>query len=140
MSDGKYCGHNSIVRELRLDTFDVWVGNKIQSASRWAMCVVDQGMRNSKMAKETDQNAQFARTHCGATAKSGELETVPAKELAIDHRTHRPVIGVRVFHGGPSAALNHLAYYYHHGYVRCNQLKMCTWRKEFMHISTFKLH
>ena len=68
--------------------------------------------------------AQFARVHCGATISSGdkphELKTVPAKELAIDDRHHRPVIGVRVFHGGSSAVLVHLAYFYHYGYVRCN--------------------
>ena len=120
LSDGKYCGHNSILQALRNDTFEVIIGNKIQNVPRWAMNIVNQDLRNPETIKETNQMAQFARLHCGATISSGELKTIPAEELAIDHVTHRPVIGIRVYHGGSSAVLVHLAYFYHYGHARCN--------------------
>ena len=112
LPDGKYCGHNSIAQALRNDEFEVRIGNKLRTTSRWAMNIVNHDLRNPTVAKETDQMAQFARVHCGATISSGdkphELKTVLATELAIDDLHHRPVIGVRVFHGGSSAILVHL--------------------------------
>ena len=44
----------------------------------------------------------------------------PATDLALDKKTHKPVIGIRVFHGGASAVVNNLAYYSYYGYMRCN--------------------
>ena len=33
---------------------------------------------------------------------------------------HRPIIAVRVFHGGAQAVINNVAYYFYYGYARCN--------------------
>ena len=120
VSHGEYCGHNSILEERSKDTFEVIVDDEIQEVSRWAMNIVDQGLRNHKVCMETDRAAQFARTHCGSKITSRELSTTPAKDLVIDRKTHKPVIGVRVFHGGPSAVVNNVAYFNYYGYVRCN--------------------
>ena len=120
LSNGKYCGQNSILEALSKDTFEGVIEDEIQEVSRWAMNIVDQGLRNFKVCLETDRAAQFARTHCGSTISSGELKTLPSKELVIDRRNHKPVIGIRVFHGGPSAVVNNVAYFNYYGYVRCN--------------------
>ena len=91
------------------------IGTKLRTTSRWAMNVVNYELKNPLTTRETDQMAQFAKVHCGATIssseKSNELRTVPATELAIDAIQHKPVIGVRVYHEGSAAVLVHLAYF-----------------------------
>ena len=120
LSNGKYCGHNSILEALSKDTCEGVIEDEIQEVSRWTMNIIDQGLRNRTVCRETDRAAQFARTHCGATISSGEQKTTPAKDLIIDKRNQKPVIGIRVFHGGASAVVNNVAYYNYYGYMRCN--------------------
>ena len=83
LSDGKYCGHNSIAQALRDDQFEVMIGDKLRTTSRWAMNIVNHDLRNPTIAQETDQMAQFARVHCGATISPGdkphELKTGPCQ-------------------------------------------------------------
>ena len=38
----------------------------------------------------------------------------------MNKKYHRPIIGIRVFHGGASAVVNNVAYYNYYGYIRCN--------------------
>ena len=120
ISDGHYCGHNSIIEALGKDLFYALIEGEFQKVSRWALNTVDPGLRNQKMLKEADKQAQFAKTHRGATIKSGEISITPSKDLVKTSKYHRPIIAVRVFHGGAQAVINNVAYYFYYGYVRCN--------------------
>ena len=77
ISDGHYCGHNSIIEALGKDLFYALIEGEFQKVSRWALNTVDPGLRNQKMLKEADKQAQFAKTHRGATIKSGENSITP---------------------------------------------------------------
>ena len=67
--------------------------------------------------------AQFYKKHIGATIVSGvgvnAVRTIPSVDLK-DVPDDKPILAVRVYHGGASAVLVNLAYYYHYGYHRCN--------------------
>ena len=122
--EGKYCGHNPIISTLKKDTFEFRIAGRHISTSRWAMCRVQQELRNQATCAEHDQVAQFYKKHCATTITSGAREevvrTIPSEELMVTEDEHIPVIGVRVYFGGASAVLVNLAYFYHYGYHRCN--------------------
>ena len=120
ISDGEYCGHNSIIDALNNDTFDAPIEGKVQVVSRWALNVIDPELRNNDMCLTTDRHAQFAKTHRGATITSGHKTSFPSTELCLKKKYHRPIIGISVFHGGASAVVNNVAYCLYYGYMRCN--------------------
>ena len=57
--EGKYCGHNPIISTLKKDMFEVRLAGRHITTSRWAMCRVQQELRNEVRCKEHDQVAQF---------------------------------------------------------------------------------
>ena len=77
ISNGEYCGHNSILDALSNDTFDGVIGDRVQVVSRWALNIIDPALRNSTVCLETDRHAQFARTHGWATISSGHRSITP---------------------------------------------------------------
>ena len=108
------------VSTLKKDMFEARLAYRHITTSRWAMCRVQQELRNEETCKEPDQVAQFYKKHCGAIIISGSTKTVPSEELRISADDVKPVIGVRIYFGDASAALVNLASYYHYGYHRCN--------------------
>ena len=112
ISDGHYCGHNSIIESLSKDWFRALIENEFQKVSRWALNIVNPGLRHKNMLKEADKQAHFAKTHRGATIKSGEISITPSTELVKTIKCHRPIIAVRVFHGGAQAVINNVAYFF----------------------------
>ena len=91
MSDGHYCGHNSIIEALSKDEFRALIENQFYNVSRWAMNPVNPDLRNQRMLMKAEQQAQFAKTHRAATIKSGEISITPSQELVKTHKYHRPI-------------------------------------------------
>ena len=77
-------------------------------------------LRNQANLIKAEGHAQFDKTHGAATLRSGPLSTTPAEDLNNYDGTHRPIIGVRVFHGGAQQVVNDIAYYFCYGFMRCN--------------------
>ena len=109
ISNGEYCGHNSIIDALNNDTFDALIEGNMQVVPGWALNVIDPVLRNQDMVKASNRHAQFAKTHRGATITSGEKTIVPSTALAETPKYHRPIVAIRVFHGGASAVVNNVA-------------------------------
>ena len=56
MINGHDCGHNSILEVLSQDTFEAVIADEVvQVVSRWTMNVLDQGLRNRTICRETDR-------------------------------------------------------------------------------------
>ena len=113
--EGKYCGHNPIISTLKKDMFEVRLADRHITTSRWAMCHVQQELRNQATCEEHDHVAQFHKKHCGSTVISGAgadvVRTIPSEELTLSEDEDRPVIGVRVYCGGASGVLVNLEYF-----------------------------
>ena len=111
---------NSIMDALNHDTFDALIEDKTFHASRWVLNTINPELRNKGMVAKAERHAQFARTHGGATLKSGEKIIVPSTELVKTTKLHTPIIAIRIFHGGAEAVCNNVAYHLYYGYTRCN--------------------
>merc|ERR1711989_277685 len=120
ISRGQYCGHNSIRKTLLQDMFDAVIENRVYKVSRWVMNVIEPDLRNQANLIKAEGHAQFDKTHGAATLRSGPLSTTPAEDLNNYDGTHRPIIGVRFFHGGAQQVVNDIAYYFCYGFMRCN--------------------
>ena len=74
---------------------------------------------------EADLKAQNDKVHGKATIKA-PLETMTPSHFPYDHEgAQRPIVGIRVFHGGPQQAINEYAYQAHYGYMHCNMAQDC---------------
>ena len=120
ISDGLYCGHNSIRKTLLQDMFDAMIEGRVYKVSRWVMNAIDPDLRNQANLIKAEVHAQFDKTHGAATLRSGSLSTTPAEDLNNYDGTHRPIIGVRIFHGGAQQVVNDIAYHFCYGFMRCN--------------------
>ena len=108
---GKYLGTHILVDGLRRDTFTCMYASQKLKMSRWMMLHVDQEKRSTAL----DEKMQHFETHGAATIKVGpSFSVVPSEDW--DEKT--PIIAVRRYE--VSAAIIHLAYYYHYGSHRCN--------------------
>ena len=118
--DGHYCGHNDIIDSLRKDVFRTMIAGRPQTVSRWAMNLISDDLRNEANATEAELKAQFDKVHGGATIRSADKSIVPSQDLLRDDGTSRPIVAVRIFHGGPQQVINNIAYYFHYGFMMCN--------------------
>ena len=120
ISEGYYCGHNSIRESLQKDTFDAMIGGRIRKVSRWALNTVSPDLRNQRNLAKAELKAQFDKNHGGATLKSNKLSITPSTALCKEDATQRPIIAVRIYHGGSQQVVNDIAYYFHYALMRCN--------------------
>ena len=86
--------------------FDVMIDETIVAVSRWVMIDVLDELRNHANLIAADLRAQNDRTHGHATIKSALETEVPSTFKIREDGSQRPIIGIRVFHGGPSQAMN----------------------------------
>ena len=100
--------------------FDAMIEGRVYKVSRWVMNAIDPDLRNQANLIKAEVHAQFDKTHGAATLRSGPLSTTPAEDLNNYDGTHRPIIGVRIFHGGAQQVVNDIAYYFCYGFMRCN--------------------
>ena len=92
------------------------VGEQLLKASRWALHLIDPKLRNDKNLQRAEVEAQHDRVHGEATLKPSDGPSItPSTELR-----KKPMIAVRVLHGGAQQLCNEVAYYYHYGFMRCN--------------------
>ena len=63
MSEGYYCGHNSIREFLEKDTFDALIGGRIRKVSRWALNPVNPDLRIQANLVKAELQAQFVKNH-----------------------------------------------------------------------------
>ena len=87
------------------------------------MNMISEDLRNEVNANEADLRAQFDKVHGGATIKSGDKSIVPSQDLLRDDGTSRPIVAVRIFHGGAQQVVNNIAYYFHYGFMMCNLMQ-----------------
>ena len=100
ITDGCYCGHNNIRKALLEDTFETMIEGRVHKVSRWALNIVNPDLRNQANLAKADLQAQFDKNHGNATLKSGNMSTTPSTDLCNGDGTQRPIIAVRIFHGG----------------------------------------
>ena len=120
ISEGYYCGHNSIRETLEKDTFDALIGDRIRKVSRWALNTVSPDLRNQANLAKAELKAQFDKNHGGATLKSDKTSITPSIALCKKDGSQRRIIAVRIFHGGAQQVVNDVAYYFHFAFMRCN--------------------
>ena len=120
ISDGCDCGHNNIRTALSQDMFGTMIAGRIQRVSRWALNIIDPNLRNSANLIEADLRAQFEKIHGNATLRSGDQCITPSTDLIERDGAHKPIVAVRVFHGGAQQVVNNIAYYFHYGFMMCN--------------------
>ena len=102
--DGHYCGHNDIRKALSQYVFGTMISGRQHTVSRWAMNVIDPDLRNQANASQADLRAQFDKIHGKATIRSGTRAITPSEGLLQDYGTYKPIVAVRVFHGGRSTS------------------------------------
>ena len=112
ITDGYYCGHNCIRESLLKDTFDTMIGDRVCKVSRWALNIINPDLRNQKNLAKAELKAQFDKNHGTATLKSGRLSIIPSEDLLRKDGTQRPIIAVRIYHGGVQQVINDIAYYF----------------------------
>ena len=118
-------GGNCIIETLREEKFEVNIDSKKYKVSRWALIDVDDDLRNKKNLVEADLKAQNDKVHGKATIKAA-LETQTPSDFPYNpDGTQRPIVGIRVFHGGPQQAMNEYVYQPHYGYMHCNMAQDC---------------
>ena len=117
ITDGWYGGKN-IVTTLLKDEFEANVEGVLLDVSRWAVLKVPTDNRRHRKA---EKYAKADSYHGAATIKASVADAVPS-EFPIRNglNTAKPVIGIRVFHGGPSQAMNEWVYQSYYGYMHCN--------------------
>ena len=120
ISGGWYCGHNNILKVLQEDTFEAMIEGRVRKVSRWALNNIDPDLRNQANLAKADLLAQFDKNHGNATLKSGNVSTTPSTDLCNSDGTQRPIIAVRIFHGGAQQVVNDIAYYFHYAFMKCN--------------------
>ena len=118
-TEGWY-GGNNIIETLLKQMFDVMIDENRVTVSRWAMIDVLEDLRNQANLITADLRAQNDRTHGHATIKSALETEVPSSFKFREDGSQRPIVGIRVFHGGPSQAMNEYIYQSHYGFMHCN--------------------
>ena len=117
ITDGWYGGKN-IVTTLLKDEFEANVEGMPLDVSRWAVLKVPTDNRRHHKA---ETQAKADSIHGFATIKASVTEATPSDfPIRSGLNTARPVIGIRVFHGGPSQAMNEWVYQSYYGYMHCN--------------------
>ena len=105
-TEGWY-GGNNIIETLSRDEFEAVIDGTRVVVSRWALINVPNNLSN----QAADIRAQTERTHGQATIKAARETAIPSEFLVREEeRTPRPIIGIRVFHGGPSQAMKEWVY------------------------------
>ena len=115
MSYGWYAG-DSIRKALLDQEFETLIDGHKETVSRWAMFHVNEILRVKDNLKKAELRAQNDMRHGQAQVRGKE----PYKFGKTKDGKQIPIIGVRVFHGGPQQALNEYVYYIHYGFMRCN--------------------
>ena len=82
--------------------------------SRWALNTINPDLRNQKNLAKAELKAQFDKVHGIATLKSGHVTVMPSRDLIKKDGTPRPIIAVRIYHGGAQQVINDMAYYFHY--------------------------
>ena len=100
ITDGCYCGHNSIRKAFLEDTFETMIAGRVHKVPRWALNTINPDLRNQANLAEANLRAQFDKVHGNATLKSGNMSTTPATDFINRDGTQTPIIAVRVYHGG----------------------------------------
>ena len=96
------------------------IAGRMQKVSRWAMNVINPNLRNPANSTDADLRAQFEKIHGNATIRSGDRSITPSTELLRSDGTYKPIVAVRIFHGGAQQVVNNVAYYFHYGFMMCN--------------------
>merc|ERR1711989_165226 len=99
------------------------IDGRKQAVSGWALNIMGDNPRNERNTIKAEINAQYDKRHGAATIKSGDKSIIPSEELAKGNGEYRPIVAVRIFHGGPQQVVNNLAYFYHTGYMHCNLMQ-----------------
>merc|ERR1711989_146373 len=81
ITDGCYCGHNSIRKALENDTFETTIEGRVRNVSRWALNTIDPDLRNQVNLAKADLQAQFDQNHGNSTLKSGNDWSLSAVTL-----------------------------------------------------------
>ena len=118
-TEGWYGGHN-IVETLSDDKFVTVIdGNKVK-VSRWALLDIPENL-SDRPDLVTAQNKARGESHHGQATIKAPMETkVPYDFEVREDGTQKPIIGIRVFHGGPSQAMNEIVYQSFHGFLHVN--------------------
>ena len=117
-SDGWYGGH-PILETLLKEQFETIIDGVIHTVCRWVVMYINENLRVAKNLTFAELRAQNDKKHGEATIQakfSIQPNTLPIRK----NGSQQPIIGIRVFHGGPQQAINEYVYYIHHGCMRCN--------------------
>ena len=117
-SDGWYGGH-PIHETLLKQEFKTMINGEQQMVCRWAAMFIDENLRNAHNLIKAEERAQSDMKHSSAHIVA-KYSIQPCTLSYRKDGKQRPIIGVRVFHGGPQQAINEYVYYIHHGFMRCN--------------------
>ena len=115
-SDGWYGGH-PINETLLKQQFDTIINGEQHKVCRWAVMYIDENLRNSTNLTKAELKAQNDMKH-GPAHIQAKFSIQPNTLGFRPDGTQKPIIGIRVFHGGPQQAINEYVYYIHHGFSK----------------------
>ena len=119
-SNGWYGGHN-IVDTLQADTFEAVIDGVGVEISRWVLFNVPENTYKNAHIVAANVRAKTERTHGQATIKTALETAVPSTfKIRKEEKSPKPILGIRVFHGGPSQAMNEWVYQSYYGYMHVN--------------------
>ena len=81
---------------------------------------INENLRVAKNLIFAELKAQNDKKHRSEATIQARYSIQPNTLPFRKDGSQRPIIGIRVFHGGPQQAINEYVYYIHHGYMRCN--------------------
>ena len=118
-------GGKNIVEYLREDKFEIQLTVDVietlkTRVSRWALIDVHDHLISITSRGDAEIKAQNDKVHGFATIKTPFGSTTPSDFDRNEDGIQDPIIGIRVFHGGPQQAINEYAYQAHYGYMHCN--------------------